>query len=164
MANQKWSVMTRIIHWISASLLIATWISIEYFDKVDLHKSLGVVVVLFAFIRIINRITTADPVKLDNPKWQKIAAESTHSLLYLLLLVMPMLGILRTMYAGYPISVFAMFEIPVFVTPNREIAQVLHKWHTSIVWMLLLILTAIHVCGALYNQLILKNNVMNRIK
>ncbi|WP_434353197.1 cytochrome b [Psychrobacter sp. HD31] len=164
MANQKWSVVTRIIHWTIAILLLATWISIEYVDNLDLHKSLGVVVLLFAVARIINRITAADPVKLNNPKWQKIAAESTHGLLYLLLLAMPILGILRSVYAGYPVSVFAIFEIPVFVTPDREIAKILHEWHTNIVWTLVLMLTAIHIFGALYNQFILKNNVINRIR
>lgn len=163
-SSQKWAFTVRIIHWVNVLLLIATWVSVEYMDNTPLHKSLGIIVLLWAVVRIINRVLTKDPAKLPAPKWQKVVAESTHGLLYLALLAMPILGILTSMYGGYPVSVFGIFEIPMMVEPSREMAKLVRGLHKDTMWTTLLVLTAVHIVAAVYHQFVLKDNLINRMK
>ena len=57
----KWSLSSRIFHWISVVLLIATWAMIELnedatdFTYFDLHKAFGLSVLFWTIGRIINR-------------------------------------------------------------------------------------------------------------
>ena len=60
----KWSLSSRIFHWISVVLLIATWAMIELnedatdFTYFDLHKAFGLSVLFWTVGRIINRFVT----------------------------------------------------------------------------------------------------------
>lgn len=63
----KWSLSSRIFHWISVVLLIATWAMIELnedatdFTYFDLHKAFGLSVLFWTVGRIINRFVAKHP-------------------------------------------------------------------------------------------------------
>jgi cytochrome b561 len=58
---------------------------------------------------------------------------------------------------------FGLFEIPVFVTPDRGLARTFHDWHTEIIWPLILAFTAAHIGAALYHQFIKKDKLIKRM-
>lgn len=161
----KYSLMTRIFHWVGAVLIVGAWVLIEQGDEfIGLHKSLGASFLLWTLLRIINRCISKAPADVPMPKWQTIVAHLTHWSLYVVMLAMPISGVLMSMYGGRGVSVFGLIDIPVLVTPSREMARLFNDWHTGSVFYALVALVVAHVGAALYHQFILKDNIIARMK
>lgn len=166
----KWSVTSRLFHWVSAVLLLVTWIMIILYDNLDsnlyigLHKAFGVSLLFWMIARVINRLFTKAPAPLAMPKWQLIISQLSHFALYAILIAMPLAGVLMSVYGGRPIDIFGLFQIPVFVTPDRGLARFYNDVHTDIIWPMIIAFTVLHVGAALYHQFVKKDNVMARIK
>jgi len=166
----KWSVSSRIFHWISAALLLVTWGMMflnNNFDNnlyIGLHKAFGVSLLFWMIARVINRLITKAPPPVPMPKWQLLLSHLSHFGLYALLIAMPMVGLLMTVYGGRPVDIFGLFQIPVFVTPDRTLARFYNNLHTDIIWQAILAFTAVHIGAALYHQFVKKDNLIARIK
>lgn len=166
----RWSFGSRIFHWISAILLLITWVMILLYDNLDsnlyigLHKSFGISLLFWMIARVINRVLTKTPPSVPMPKWQALLAHLTHFGLYALLIAMPMAGLLMSVYGGRPVDIFGLFQIPVFVTPDRSLARFYNDLHTNIIWPTIIVFTLLHVGGALYHQFVKKDNLIARMK
>lgn len=170
---KKWSATSRLFHWGSVILLIVTWAMITLNNNSDsnvdymmLHKSFGASLLFWMIARFINRIFTKAPPPVTNnePLWQTAIAHLTHWALYALLFAMPIAGILMSVYGGRPVSVFGLFEIPVFVEINRSSARFYNDLHTGVIWPLILLFTAMHIGAALFHQFIKKDNLLARMR
>lgn len=165
----KWPLVSRVFHWISTLLLVVTWAFIFIYHNTDdsfyigLHKAFGVSLLFWMLARVISRVTVKAPPAVAMPKWQDIIGKLTHFVLYALLIAMPIVGVLMSVYGGRAVDMFGLFEIPVFVTPDRGLARTFNDWHTDIIWPLILAFTAAHILAALYHQYIKKDKLMNRI-
>ena len=170
MQIQKWPISSRIFHWISAILLLITWVLIltyEYTDQslfINLHKAFGLSVLCWMIARVFNRLLTKAPASVVMPEWQKKISKLNHFVLYALLIAMPIAGLLMTVYGGRPVDVFGIFQIPVFVTPDRTLARFFNNVHTEIIWPMIVAFTSLHIGAALYHQFILKDKLINRMK
>ncbi|WP_346243088.1 cytochrome b/b6 domain-containing protein [Psychrobacter sp. P11G5] len=94
----------------------------------------------------------------------KKISQLTHFALYGLLIAMPVAGLLTSVYGGHAVDMFGLFEIPVFVDPNRSSARFYENIHTNIIWSMIIAFTLLHICAALYHQFILKDKLINRMK
>lgn len=165
----KWSAISRFFHWVSALLLLVTWIMIFTYENTDnsfyigLHKAFGISLLLWMIARVISRVFTKAPPPVPMPKWQEMISKLSHFMLYALLIAMPMAGLLMSVYGGRAVSMFGVFEIPVFVTPDRGLARFFNDVHTDIIWNLILVFTALHIAAALYHQFIKKDKLINRM-
>lgn len=166
----KWSVSSRLFHWISAILLVVTWLMMFLYNNsdsrlyIELHKAFGVSLLFWMIARVINRLVTKAPPSAPMPKWQKLLSQLSHFGLYALLIAMPMAGLLMSVYGGRPVNIFGLFQIPVFVTPDRTAARFYDDLHTDIIWPLIIAFTLVHISAALYHQFVKKDNLMARIK
>ncbi|AAZ19659.1 possible nickel-dependent hydrogenase b561-type cytochrome subunit [Psychrobacter arcticus 273-4] len=166
----KWSFASRFFHWISAILLLITWTMIFLYDNLDsnlyigLHKAFGVSLLFWMIARVINRIFTKAPPAVVMPKWQMLLSQLSHFALYALLIAMPIAGLLMSLYGGRPVDMFGVFQIPVFVTPDRGLARLFNDWHTGIIWSMIIAFTVLHIAAALYHQFVKKDNLIARIK
>ncbi len=165
----KWSALSRIFHWISALLLLMTWVFMFIYSNTDdsfyigLHKAFGVSLLFWMIARVINRLFVKAPPAVPMPKWQDIIGKLTHFALYALLIAMPIAGLLMSVYGGRGVDMFGLFEIPVFVTPDRGLARTFNDLHTDIIWPMILAFTAAHILAALYHQFVKKDKLINRI-
>lgn len=165
----KWPVISRVFHWISALLLLVTWALMFLYENTDnslfisLHKAFGVSLLFWMIARVINRVFVNAPPAVPMPKWQNIISKVTHFALYALLIAMPMAGLLMSVYGGRAVDMFGLFEIPVFVTPDRGLARTFNDWHTDIIWQMILVFTAAHILAALYHQYVKKDKLINRM-
>lgn len=163
--HEKFSIATRVFHWLGALLILAAIISINMGDDyIDLHKSIGASFLIWTLLRVINRLVTKTPAYLPMPKWQVAVSHLTHLGLYLTMLAMPITGVLMSMYAGRGVDVFGVFSIPALMSPDRDMARFFNNLHTEIVLPVLLVLIFAHVGAALYHQFIVKDNLMTRMK
>lgn len=168
----KWSITTRIFHWGSVFFLIITWLMIEMHENavdetyIILHKSFGISVIFWIIARLINRaisIKNAPPRPANMPKWQVGIAHLTHTTLYALILAMPLTALCATMMRGNGVDFFGLFEIPSFLSENRELSRSLMKLHKDLIWTLLISFTGLHIVGVLYHQFIQKDNLIKRM-
>ncbi len=167
---QKWSVSSRLFHWISAILLLVTWVMMFLYRNSDsnlyigLHKAFGISLLFWMIARVINRVFTKAPPAVPMPKWQLLLSQLSHFVLYALLIAMPLAGLLMSVYGGRPVDIFGLFEIPVFVTPDRSAARFYNDVHTDIIWPMIIAFTLIHIGAALYHQFVKKDNLISRMK
>lgn len=167
---RKWPVTSRILHWVSALLLLITWLLIVLYQYtntklyIGLHKAFGISVLCWMIARVINRVLIKAPSPVPMPKWQMIISQLNHFALYALLIAMPIAGLLMSVYGGRAVDIFGLFQIPAFVTPDRSMARFYNDVHTDIIWPMIIAFTLLHVGAALYHQFILKDNLINRIK
>lgn len=167
---QKWPVSSRIFHWISAILLLVTWLLMLMYQNTEdklyigLHKAFGISILCWMIARVLNRVFTKAPPAVPMPKWQAIISQLNHFALYALLIAMPIAGLLMSIYGGRPVDIFGLFEIPVFLTPDRSAARFYNDLHTDIIWPMIVVFTLLHIGAALYHQFILKDKLINRMK
>lgn len=160
---QKWSIAIRVFHWLGALMILSAWFSAEVVRNIGFHKALGVSFLLWTIARLVSRFVFKAPT-IAMPKWQTGIAHATHGGLYLCMFAMPISGLLMTMYAGRETSVFGLFNIPMMVAPDGKMAKIFNELHTDIWWVILLVLLALHIGGALYHQFVLKDNLISRMK
>jgi len=102
-AHPGYTGLAKFLHWAILALLVAQFIaawSMPHIGRntkpdtvINLHLTLGVVVLAVAVVRLAWRLTHPEPKPLDGiPPWQVQSARITHWLLYALLFVVPVLG------------------------------------------------------------------------
>lgn len=97
-----------LLHWLLAIALIGNLVIgcllDDREDLVALHKSIGICILVFALVRLTNRLRVRDQVPpsvnaAGTPA--HFAEAATHRLLYVLMLAVPLLGWLKTNTAGH---------------------------------------------------------------
>lgn len=162
---QKYSILTRLFHWVGALLIVAAWVLIEQGeDYLSLHKAVGVSFLIWTVLRILNRLVGKAPPPVPMSKLQTGISHLVHLGLYVAMLGMPLTGLLGALYNGYGVSVFGLFQIPGFTTTNYDLADQLMGVHQDLMWPLLLGLVGAHILGALHHQFILKDNLIARMR
>lgn len=127
----------------------------------NLHKSLGLTVFAIILIRIVWRFINSPPELLDTyKKWEKTLATFTHRTLYVLLVAVPLSGVIMSVYSKYGIKWFGLpFIKGLDNNPMRELYKEAHE----VIGIILLVLVAIHILGALKHKFIDKDNTMKRM-
>ena len=169
----RYSLPHRILHWtMAAAILAAIPIGFVMDDApkgplqnalYDSHKSLGVLVLLLALARIaLKRSKGVPPSSSDLVGWQLRTATGVHHALYVLMIVVPLLGLVANSFYGAPIPFFWLFNIPTFTPRNEEIAGTLFSVHTVLA-ILFGVLMAVHIAAALYHRFIRKDGIFARM-
>src|ERR1700687_936223 len=102
-ARQGYTGTAKFLHWTILVLLIVQFIAawtMPYMGRdtqpetlINLHFSVGVLILSLAVVRLGWRLTHPEPPPLDGlPPWQVQSARVVHWLLYLLLFMIPILG------------------------------------------------------------------------
>lgn len=164
------SFFTRIFHHSSAIIILVLWMLAELDDEFDtiipalgVHKAIGVLFLIWIIARLINAIFRGRLPTPSQPKWQVAIAHLVHFGLYASMIGMALSGTMMSLYGGRAVDVFGLFSIPVFVEPNRKIAGVINEIHTDILFPLLITLILVHIGGAVYHQIVLKDKLINRM-
>lgn len=162
------SLATRMFHHGGIIMLIALWALIELSGDdntfVVYHKALGVVFLLWTIARLVYALVRPKHTNINQPAWQMAVAFVVHFGLYAAMLFMATVGVLMSVYSGIPVSVFGLFEIPVFVVPNRELASFYNHLHTEIAFPILLGFIGVHILAALYHHFILKDGILSKMR
>ncbi len=171
---RRWGGVTKTLHWtialaVIALLCVGTWmvdlpISADKVRIYGLHKSAGITVLALMLVRIAwRRWEAARPeLPFGMPGWERAAAWSSHLLLYLALLVMPLSGWLFNSAANFPLQWFGWFTIPGLTGPDPEVkawARAVHHW----TGYFLIGLVSLHVMAALKHHLLDRDETLRRM-
>jgi cytochrome b561 len=129
----------------------------------NLHKSLGVLILVLMVLRLINRLVAgalAAEEKIE--PWQKAASSIVHTSLYVLLLAMPVVGYIANSAYGTSTPFFGLFSIPAIIGKNEELATQLFTIHRWVGWLVILLVLT-HVSAALYHHFIRGDVVLKRM-
>lgn len=171
-APASYGRISRLNHWTLAALMTAMLLSglaLAYAplgDAVsamvrDWHKALGVVVLALGLWRVGWRIAHGFPEGgAAAPAWQAWAAKAAHGALLAAIVVMPLSGLLMTLFAGRPI-VMGPLTIP--GAPEIQWLAGLAREVHSIGGLALAGLVALHVSAALKHHLVDRDGTMGRM-
>ncbi len=172
----KYALTSRILHWsMAAIILFLLGLGIymtEFLEKeapnrmeiYGLHKSLGALVLILIFMRVVNRmIYKAPPLPESLPKLEKNLAHLTHIALYFLMILVPLSGYLMSNSFGYPVHLFGI-ELPFIAEKNLDHGKLFAEAHELSAFTLLG-LVALHFLGALKHRFFDKkeNDVIGRM-
>lgn len=128
--------VTITLHWATALailLAVAAVLLREVIEDDDmrnvllnLHRSLGVLILLLAGVRLVARLViNASHVHLSLPKAIRLASTVGH----LALFALPVTGWLLSNAEGKTVSPFGLFNLPMLVTKNRDLGDPLGDVH-----------------------------------
>lgn len=171
----RYPAAARWMHWLTVALVLIMFVvgfwmtSFEPKDEnfkyllYDIHESTGVVIFVLVLLRLLRRVSNPPaPLPSRVPGLFRFAAHANHALLYAMLLIQPVLGFLDTNAWGFPVTWARLVPLPSPIGKNEAIAPLLSDLH----WygaMLLLVLIAAHLCGALYHGVVRRDGVVQRM-
>ncbi len=171
--TESYGAMAKLLHWSIVVLIIAQFVlasvaedlpdGLEKLVTMSRHKSIGMLILLLALVRIAWRLVNPTPQPpAGTPRWQRIAAASTHGILYLLILAQPLVGWALSSSANYPVSFFNWFEFPAIVGPNHDLHEQLEEVHEVLAGAILIV-AGIHALAGLYHHFVSKDDVLRRM-
>ena len=161
------------LHWLIALLILPAFTLGLYMHELPLspyklrlysyHKWLGVTVFLLVCFRLYWRLTHRPPALPDSmPRWERLAAEGVHYLLYALMLLIPLSGWLMSSAKGFQTVWFGVLPIPDLVGKDAALGETLRAVHEYL--NLTLIVVAIgHVAAALKHHFIDRDGLLFRM-
>lgn len=177
--KNSYSTVSKTFHWVIALLILAniliaftgmelaseensTILGLGKFAWYNVHKSIGVIILFLAILRIIWYFVNIKPT-LDANIYIKIAAKAVHLGLYFILIAFPLSGYLMSSFAGYPVNVFGLFTLPNIVSANTDLARTFNFLHTEIIAITFYVLISAHILGALFHHYILKDSTLRKM-
>jgi cytochrome b561 len=171
--TDHYPAISKLLHWLVAACVLMTApvaIAMTRIAKgptqdalYNLHKSLGVLIFVLMVLRLINRVAAgALAAEAAIEPWQKTVSSIVHTLLYVLLLAMPIVGYIANSAYGATTPFFGLFELPGIVGKNEGLATQLFTAHRWVGW-LVIVLVLTHVSAALYHHFVRRDAVLKRM-
>jgi cytochrome b561 len=130
-------------------------------DAFNLHKSIGMTVLLLMLVRIGWRARHRPPPFVPMPRWQAQLARAVHLLLYACLIIQPLSGYLGSAFSGYPVRFFSVV-LPAWAPKSDALKDALSLVHLVDSWVLVGAL-ALHFAGTVKHALLQRDGSFGRI-
>ncbi len=170
----------KILHWLIAAailFMLALGWSFDYVPKGEtkfylfqLHKSIGITILLLSFVRLGWRLAhRAPPMPEAMAAWEKKAAIAVHVLLYVMMIGVPLSGwaLVSASPKNVPTILFGIVpwpHLPILSTleNKKEVASLLGDVHSTVAFMLAALIAA-HVAAALKHHFLVRDDVLLRM-
>ena len=127
------------------------------------HMSFGIVVLFLMFARIAWQAHATRPPRPEGmPHWQVKVSRWTHDALYLLLVLLPLSGWLWVSANGWHVTLFGLVGLPPLIAKQPTLGAFLSGTH-ELLASAVLVLVVLHVVGALYHWIIVKDSMMQEM-
>lgn len=173
MTAQQYSSAAKFLHW-AIALALAFQLGLGWqlehipkgpllFTAYQMHKSVGISILLLTIARIAIRIIHRPPPLMADSPWALLAAKIVHWALYAIMLIGPLTGwiLVSTARIKVPTLLFGMVPWPHLPVPQswHEPTEEVHE----LVAKLLLGLFFLHFLGALRHQFVKDENILGRM-
>lgn len=170
----RYGVVSVAIHWLVAATVygmfgLGLWmVTLGYYDSwyhpaPELHKSIGILLMMVMVVRVIWRFISRPPNALASySRLTHLSAVAAHILLYVILFSILISGYLISTADGKPISVFGLFEVPATITDAGVQADLAGQIHLWLAWSVV-ILSVLHGLAALKHHFIDKDVTLKRM-
>lgn len=166
----RFTVASRLLHWSMAAMVIAQLLlgvtmvaSLAYYPLLlAIHRPLGIVILVFAVVRLVNRMRHHPPPFLATMgRTERRVATWSERLLYALLLLQPLVGWAMVAASGTPVVVGSL-RLPAIAPHNLNLFAGLHIAHVVLAALLFVTFTA-HLCAVLFHTLVLRDGLLDRM-
>lgn len=161
--------LARLLHWLMALMILSMLfigagmvasVSQRHEWLVNIHKPLGIAILLLVIVRLVVRFSTrTPPLPADLPGWQTLAAKLSHYLLYALMLLMPLIGWAMISAAGDPVMLGSSLQLPSILSANASTFAFLRKAHAYLAYLFFLTIL-LHLAAALFHGWIRRDEVL----
>lgn len=183
-SQTRYSGVAMTLHWLIAIAIIANVGVAWYFNTlhglakmpaVQIHKSLGITILLLSFARLGWRLVKPPPaLRPDLKPWERWLAEAVHALFYLTMIALPMTGWAMVsatpLIHVYPINMFGLFHWPEIAPLANLPHDRMHQAHEAfeaahglLAKLIVYVLFPLHVIGALKHQFLDRDNELGRM-
>ena len=174
--NAKYSVSAMMLHWTIALLLAYNYglglktedsaAKADLFAIYQLHKSVGILVLLLTLARIWIRVTRPKPAMLSDDGWAKTISSLVHIAFYIIMVGLPVTGwiIVSTSDIKVPTMIFGVIPWPDL--PLDGLAPWIGKPTVDaheLIANAALALVVLHLVGVVRHQFALRDNVVSRM-
>jgi cytochrome b561 len=179
----RYGAVAMTFHWVIAlTILFNIWFGNyvhgmadddpNHFEYVQIHKSIGLTVLVLAVLRLVWRIFDPPPIlPAGMPAWERWGARLSHWSLYGLMIAIPLAGwaLVSSSPLGLPTFWFGLFEWPhlpyLSDLPRAEKSALRPQIFAahSILATVLLYVFAVHVLAALKHQFWDRDTVLKRM-
>jgi len=164
----RFAVPQRILHWLMAICILSmlfigvgmvSTISAKYLTLVQIHKPLGIAILVLALIRLVLRLYYGAPaLPADLPAPMKLAAELSQYIFYALMIAMPLIGWGMLSAAEYPVVLFGGVHLPSILPVSPSLHTLL--WHAHYYLAFAFFgLILMHVSAILFHKLVRNDGV-----
>ena len=180
-APTRYHTVAIILHWVIALGILVqivmglamTHLAIPIglkFQLYQLHKSIGITVLLAVFLRAAWRLANRPPaLPATMPALERFAAEATHWLLYALMFALPLTGWAEVTVSPYhiPTVLFRLVPWPDFpglvgFAGNKLADAIATFVHTRLAFVLMGLL-GLHAAAALRHHFLLRDGILRRM-
>ncbi len=167
----KFAIQSRILHWLMAVMLLSMlFIGVtmvaslgNYHRLVAIHRPLGIMILILAIIRLINRkLTTLPPFLPTMSARERRMVTITENLLYTLMIALPLIGWAMLSAGHYPIVMFGSVHLPPILPANPTLYAILRRSHTVLAYLLFLTFLW-HLSTVLFHTLVIRDGLLNRM-
>jgi cytochrome b561 len=166
--HQRFTPLQRALHWLMAACILAmlfigvgmvSTLAPKYLPLIAIHKSLGTIILILALIRLAVRWRYgAPPLPASLPAPMKLAAELSHYVLYILMIVMPLLGWAMLSAANYPVVLVGGVHLPMILPQSDRLHTALWNAHFYLAFVFFAIVL-MHLAAALFHALVRHDGV-----
>ena len=178
--TESYNRYSRWLHWLIAGLILFMvflgWRLGDHdsmrLDRAQLHKSVGILILILSLIRIAVRLAYKAPPEPPMPAWQAMAAKTLHIGFYVVMIAMPLTGWLMVSTSLRDIPVLGPIPSPLhwphlpFVPieqghgPTHEFFETVHG---LIAKLIIYGMVPLHVLAALKHQFVDKDTVVQHM-
>lgn len=173
--EKGYGIIAIAFHWLMAITIFSLFglglymVELTYYDawykgSLDLHKNIGMVLLVALMLRVFWRTMNISPKNADESasNVEVKAAHYAHLALYVLMAVLMISGYLISTADGRAIDVFGLMSVPALPVSFTNQEDIAGNIHEILAWILI-ILSAGHALAALKHHFINKNNTLLRM-
>ena len=169
----RYTTVAIVLHWLIALLVIGQFIlgwqmlgiakdpPGPRVTAFNLHKSIGLTVLMLMALRLAWRARHAPPPPVPMPAWQERLARVTHWLLYATLILLPLTGYFGSAFGGRPVLYFGI-TLPNWTGTSPALKEFLGAVHLTLTWTLLT-LFALHLAGVVKHTFVNRDGLLARM-
>lgn len=174
--RRRYSCVAIVLHWLIALLILVNFAlgwTAHVLDESDvdqaitnLHKSIGIIVLLLSVLRLLWRLGNEPPALPEGMSaLEQVAARAGHWLLYAFMIAVPVAGwwMSSAFPQRHPLTLFGLVELPFLPVrmglPQAFAAHDFHRWLA----VAMILLVAGHTAAALRHHFLLRDDVLSRM-
>src|SRR5262249_18355043 len=129
-------------------------------EEIELRRlngtTLGLTILILVLARLAYRLAVGKPPYREPlHRFNRVGSSAAHSLLYALMILMPISGYVFTGAAGRSLPFFGLFEWPSFVPKDKVLSQLAGVFHYCGAWIICSVL-ALHVLAVVWHSWVKK--------
>jgi cytochrome b561 len=166
--RKRFAAPQRFLHWFMAICILSmlflgvgmvSTIAPKYLALIQIHKTLGITILVLALIRLCMRLVYGAPaLPVDLPTPMRLAADLSQYVFYALMIGMPLIGWGMLSAASHPVVIFGSVHLFPILPVNASYYALLRCAHTYL-GLAFYALILMHMAALLFHKFVRKDGV-----